>query len=144
VGIAGYIYIGSPYTHEDPSVVEERYRTARKISSDFYVRGIHVFSPITHWHEAAKVHELPTQAYDWREYDWAMLGNSRGLVVVKDAGWTNSVGLKLEIGWALNEFKIPVFYLDPKEPLDNFFNEMYLTPEHYDTYSMIKFICRPH
>ena len=92
-----YLYLGSPYSHTDPFIREERYLKASKVLAEFLTKGIWTYSPIVHCHELAKIGGLPTEALFWKGYNFFMLLHSRGLLVLQLDGWDASIGLQDEI-----------------------------------------------
>ena len=44
------IYIGSPYTHTEACVMEDRYQKALKATATLLKEGFHVISPVVHCH----------------------------------------------------------------------------------------------
>ena len=50
------IYIGSPYTHSDKAVMQDRYDQILSITADLLNRGFHVISPIVHFEVYNLVH----------------------------------------------------------------------------------------
>jgi hypothetical protein len=94
----GYIYLASPYSHENPEVVEGRYRDVLRITSELMNKHrLHIFSPIINCHELAKVHTLPGDFAFWKEYNQAILEFADELYVLKLLGWEQSKGIKGEM-----------------------------------------------
>lgn len=88
-----YDYIGSPYSHPEPLVREERF-----IRTSFYLMQClrdcqWAYSPIVHCHDMAKTWDLPKDANFWREYNFAMLRGAKRLKVLRLDGWQQSIGL---------------------------------------------------
>jgi hypothetical protein len=77
-------------------------------------QGIWTFSPIVHCHELAKRHSFPRDFLFWQNYNFAMLGASRGLFVLKLPGWQQSKGVAGEIAKAkeLNLIIQPILVLE--------------------------------
>ena|ERR1035437_3297765 len=105
-----YAYLGSPYTHEDPFVMEQRYIQAGRVLSRLLHHKIWTYSPIVHCHELAKIGGLPKDAAFWREYDFFMLSNASKMYVLCGEGYDTSKGLAAEIVEA-KRIKIPVEYI---------------------------------
>ena len=93
----GYIYLGSPYSHPDPKVKEERYLAAMRETANFLRIGITVYSPIVHCHLLHFDHDLPNTWEFWRKHDFTMLAAAEFFYVLMLDGWEDSVGLKDEI-----------------------------------------------
>lgn len=106
-----YIYLASPYTDPDPSVMERRYMVARRELGLLLRRGEHVYSPIVHCHHIAEDCELPRGWDFWWDFNKAMLAPARELRVLKLKGWRESVGVREEINFAYTKGK-PVAFVD--------------------------------
>lgn len=104
------IYLASPYSHPDPAVREERYQKALACVAEFARRKVAVYSPIVHWHEAAKSFELPTDAEFWDVQNTAMLNLSDKVVLLVLDGWQQSAGIEREFRLA-RELSIPIEYI---------------------------------
>ena len=103
-------YLGSPYTHPDPFIMEERYLRAMRVLAGLLREKIWAYSPIVHCHELAKIGALPKDAAFWREYDFYMLSKCDELLVLRIEGWEQSQGLQAEIAEAFRLI-IPVSYI---------------------------------
>jgi hypothetical protein len=100
------IYLATPYTHEDPSIVEERYLLALDITQFFLKQGVWIFSPIVHCHEIAKRYNLPGDFSFWHDYDEEMISIAKQVWFALIPGYSKSKGMKLEYTLALNAKKI--------------------------------------
>ena len=94
------IYLGSPYSHEDPKVVEERWNATVLATAKFLNWGNMIYSPIVHCHPLAIAHTLPTDAQFWNHYNFHMLSLADELWVLMLNRWEDSKGLQSEIEWA--------------------------------------------
>lgn len=106
-----YTYIACPYTDPDLKVEEDRFAAVRHFVAEYARRGRVVYSPILHFHEAARVHGLPTSAAFWREHNAVMLRHAARLLVYCLPGWDQSVGVAFEVDLA-RRCHIPVDYVD--------------------------------
>lgn len=106
----GYIYLASPYSHPDPFVREERYLRAMRACIYFLRTEQHVYSPIVHCHELAKIGALPTDSDFWLSYNFTMLASAVKLVILRIEGYDISLGISREKAKA-EALKIPVEYL---------------------------------
>ena len=107
-----YIYLASPYTHEDPAVISGRYTQTMEFFVKKFREGHMIFSPIIHCHHASKNYDLPGDLDFWREYNLTMLRPTKELWVLKLPGWEESKG----VTWETNEAKmldIPIEFHDP-------------------------------
>ena len=91
-----YLYLGSPYTHPDPFIMEERYLRALRVLHGMLLRQEWAYSPIVHCHELAKIGGLPRDAKFWEAYDFAMLAGASKFLVLRIEGWEASKGLAAE------------------------------------------------
>ncbi len=94
------IYLASPYSHKNNSVMEERYFAAMDCTAWLLGRREWVYSPIAHCHELAKVHELPKDFNLWKEYNTHMLEKADELYVLEIEGWKDSIGIAEEMSLA--------------------------------------------
>ncbi len=75
------------------------------------LRGIHVFSPISHTHPIACVGDLPKSWEFWEAYDRVILAACCKVMVLMLDGWKESVGVQTEIKIA-QELGLPVEYIE--------------------------------
>lgn len=95
------VYLGQPYSHPDPEVMETRARLGAQVASELLNEGLGVYAPIPAWHEAAKVNDLPKEFEFWREFDLGWLDLCDELYVLCLDGWVTSTGLTAEIDHAV-------------------------------------------
>ena len=96
-------YIASPYSHEDPMVVERRVAAAKR-AEDFIAEKYDIvtaYSPITRTTEQQKRGIKPKGG--WYLYDFGILAKADRLVVLMLNGWEDSIGVALEIAFALGK-----------------------------------------
>jgi hypothetical protein len=110
-----YLYLASPYTHNDPAVMEERYQKAAEMCAYLLRRGMYVYSPIVHCHELAKNFDLPRDFSFWKGYNTAMLRHADKLLVLTIPGVSESVGVQEEISLAAS-LNLPTIYFS--RPVD--------------------------
>ena len=91
------IYLATPYTHEDPAVMQRRFEVANSTAAKLMQGGFHVFSPISHTHPIALAGDLPHGWDYWKEYDERMLRACQQIMVLMQEGWERSVGVQAEI-----------------------------------------------
>jgi hypothetical protein len=91
------IYLATPYSADR----EVNYRHAMNTAIFLLKQGKPVFSPILHWHEAAKYRDMPTDAAFWWSYNRQMLSFSSKLCVGMFPGWRESEGVQMEIAEAI-------------------------------------------
>lgn len=105
-----YIYIASPYSHEDPTVKQARYEVALAWTTHMFSIRKFVYSPIVHCHNVALLGDLPGDFEYWNDYDTIMVGHAKKVQVLCIPGWTTSKGVTLEIGLA-HKLGIPVEHI---------------------------------
>lgn len=54
------------------------------------------YSPVIHCHELALIHDLPTDAFYWRDYNEHMLDRAIAMHVLALPGWRKSRGVEHE------------------------------------------------
>lgn len=97
----GYLYIASPYTHDDPMIRQRRYEKALDFTAwlamTYRMWG---FSPIVHAHNM-DLQGNPKFNHDfWMDWGRCMLRGATGLVVLQIDGWGVSKGIDLEMVYA--------------------------------------------
>ncbi len=106
------IYLASPYSNAPETNVKHAAEAATFL---LLKRNLRVFSPILHWHEAAKWAALPGDAEFWWWYNVGMLRKSDDMIVLIVDGWNRSVGVKKEIDWWETHRLTSPNFLDPAE-----------------------------
>src|SRR5271157_2943825 len=89
------IYLGSPYSHDDPAVVEKRFQAVCRYAASLMRIGVKVFSPIAHTHPIAQ-YDLPKGWDFWQQYDEAFLERCDAMIVLMLDGYRESKGLRGE------------------------------------------------
>ena len=106
------IYLASPYTHENPQVMEERYLAVCLKASQLATEGYFVYSPIAHWHPIAKLYNLPRDWQYWKKMDREAISILDEMRILRLRGWSTSVGLGNEILIA-KELHKPYTFINP-------------------------------
>jgi len=106
------IYLATPYTHDDPAVMHERFLQVNRTAARLMASGVHLISPISHTHPIALAGELPTSWDYWEAYDRRLIEICTGMSVVCQDGWDCSVGVTAEVNIA-REFGLVVEFIDP-------------------------------
>lgn len=110
-----FIYLASPYSHDDPDVRQERFQAVCKAAAYLMRHGQIVFSPIAHSHSVEVVGLQERHGGDfWKRQDIPLLRHAKELVVLMLPGYLESAGLKWEIELA-QALHIPVRRLHPSE-----------------------------
>lgn len=106
-------YLAVPYSHSDPTVMEQRFQLVNHAAAKLIARGEVIFSPISHNHpvkNAAAGVLLPNTWEFWESYDIAFLSRCHKLYVLMLSGWSESIGVAAEVRYAVVN-KIPVEYI---------------------------------
>jgi len=107
------LYLASPYSHPDTSVVNMRYEKVCAEAAQMMKEGAIVFSPIAHTHPIAMFGGISDRTWEfWKEQDFALLKQCDELVVLRLAGYSGSKGVQAEINFAQKLGK-PISYRDP-------------------------------
>jgi hypothetical protein len=104
------IYLASPYNDSSPAVQEQRFEEVCRVVGDLISRGLLVYSPIAHNHVIARLANIPTTWSIWKKHDLAMLSYCDSLWILTLDGWKNSIGIKEEIKWWIEN--------RPQKPVD--------------------------
>lgn len=107
---AGYVYIASPYTDDDPAVETWRHDQALHFTAENLAAGVTCFSPIVHCRPIAITRTLPGDFEFWQRHNFAWLAGARELWVLMLPGWGDSDGVTAEIEEA-RRLGIPVRFV---------------------------------
>ena len=91
------IYLATPYSHPDESVMERRFDEACKIAGELMAQGLVVFCPIAHTHPIAVRCELPRDWNYWEKFDEEFIRSSEKVIVAMMTDWQESKGVRAEI-----------------------------------------------
>lgn len=96
------LYLCCPFTHDDPAIMEHRYRTSCIAAAKLMKSGIVVFNPLSH---SVPVNEfiegIDDQHSFWMSIDLPILHRCDEVLIVGLPGWTESRGVKAEMFEAL-------------------------------------------
>lgn len=107
------VYLASPYTHNDESVVEKRIEIYCKVDAVLTHNGIFTAPPLLK-HFIIQHRKLPSDWEYWKHYSQALLSRCDSMIVLCLNGWLESVGVLEEIRYC-DDHKIPVTYIDLPE-----------------------------
>lgn len=93
------IYLASPYTHPSKAVEAERYQQTLQAFATLCLAGAVVYSPIVSCHPAAVAYGMPTDAKWWEGFNREFMLACDRLIVLRLAGWEQSVGVRDEIAF---------------------------------------------
>ncbi len=105
------IYLASPYSHQDPKVMDHRFHQVAESAARLMAAGVQLFCPITHTHPIVIAGALPRGAEYWLTFDRWFIERCDAVVVVMIDGWEESVGVTHEIEMARVLGK-PVIFVD--------------------------------
>lgn len=105
-------YLASPYTHESPAVMQQRYDEVYALAGALTVLGYHIYSPIVHFHQMAQDFNLPKDATFWKGLNHNVLKRCDCLLGAKIEGWRQSHGMRYEHETALVH-ELPILYISP-------------------------------
>lgn len=112
--MSGFIYLASPYTHQSPTIREERFNAVCRATASLMLSGRCVFSPIAHSHPVDLAIGTPQSGEFWKAQDIPILRHASELAVLTLDGWEQSTGIQWEIELA-RKLHIPVTYMEPVE-----------------------------
>lgn len=103
------IYLATPYSKYEGGI-NVAARHACVVAAKMIREGLHVYCPIAHSHLIAIHGEVDPKAADiWMPLDRVMMDKCNALLVVKMAGWDQSVGVAEEILY-FKKHLLPIFY----------------------------------
>lgn len=104
------IYLASPYSHDDPTVREQRYKTVCKAAGYIMAQGHAVFSPIAHTHGICLEMGGENFSFEfWEKYDKEMINLCDEFWICQMEDWEKSKGIKAELAYAMSIGK-PIKY----------------------------------
>ena len=106
------IYLATPYHHTNPQIMQERFNIVTYVTGHLMSKGNVIFSPITHCHPVAEVHEFPRGWEFWKTFDEVYLGLAKEMYILTLPGWKESTGVAAEIEIMRKQQK-PISLLDP-------------------------------
>jgi len=107
------IYIASPYTHKDKSVMEVRFKEVCRVAAALCCDGHFVYSPIATSHPLME-YGVPGDWKYWSEFDELMISRCDVLAVCMMDGWDRSTGVNAEL-FIAKDLEMPIVYLNPEE-----------------------------
>lgn len=109
------IYLATPHSHQDESVMHDRFVHISMVCGKLLGLGFNVYSPISHWHPIAQMTKVIYG--DVLRCDLVILGLCKILVVLKMPGWKQSQGVTREVKDA-QELGIPILLLTYPEIME--------------------------
>ena len=105
------IYIATPYSHADKSVVEDRYLKVANKAAELMADGYVVMSPIFYGHNLLKYRDMPSDWQFWKNFCETFLCKCDELWVYRIDGWDKSTGVDGEVELA-KKLNITIKYID--------------------------------
>jgi hypothetical protein len=109
-----FLYLGSPYSHSDPAVRQDRYEKVLKALAQIAGHKIPVYCPIAAWHPVSVSHCLPGDYLFWWKQDAAFLRSCSMAWFLVLPGLDDSSGIKAEKE-ELQLLKKPYWNVDPED-----------------------------
>lgn len=109
------IYVATPYSHVETSVMEQRFEEACKITYTLLEQGFVVYSPIVHCHPIAVRFGLPRGIDFWEKFDRQMIMSAESILIVKMDGWEQSKGILQERKIAAEQDGMLFYFATPEE-----------------------------
>lgn len=103
-----YMYLASPYTHDDPYIIQRRFVHTREAVALLTRQNVTVYSPIVHFHELARHYVMPSSFDFWKQHNCNMIRHCNVLAILTLPGWEESKGVKWERDFA-HYCNIPIF-----------------------------------
>jgi hypothetical protein len=104
----GYWYMAGPYSDN----IEERYKEHLTVAALLTKRNLTIYAPIIHYHEMARIYNMPTDADFWVEHNRNMIAPANGVIVLCLPGWAQSKGVRKELDYS-KAINAVVWALDP-------------------------------
>ena len=92
------VYIMSPYTHDDPEVMEQRYDLVEHYEAllTYQFPDALFYSPISHFHQTILAFGLPRDVDYWRKKNRCMIHRCQLGIMLRIEGWKESEGVEWE------------------------------------------------
>lgn len=117
-----YIYLASPYAHENESVREKRFYEVCRCAAYYMKQRQTIFSPIAHSHPIAKFSKLPKGFTFWKKFDLDMLRLASSFWILCLADWRKSEGINAELAFA-KLLELPVYQIIPDYAKETYMQE---------------------
>ncbi len=101
-------------------ILQDRYMEAVSAAAWLKSRGDLVYSPIVHWHLAAKIYNLPRGFEFWETQNSSLLIDwADTLMILETDGWNSSIGILSELACAKVAKKI-ILLMQRNKNTENF------------------------
>lgn len=121
--MSGFYYLGSPYS-KYPDGIAVAFLRACEAAGLLMKAGVAVFSPIAHSHSIASLCEMDHCDHTiWLPADKPLMDAAKGMIVLKLAGWEDSVGLTYELMEFTSAGK-PIVFMTPGEVPEELLREV--------------------
>ena len=104
-------YLATPYSHGSIAMRFRRFNVANRVAAELIKSGELIFSPISHTHHMALLHDLPADWEFWEQHCRVYLNASHKLIVLQQDGWMESVGVQAEIKLA-EELQLTIEHME--------------------------------
>lgn len=109
-----FLYLGSPYSHPDPEVREQRYQAVLAAMARIAGFKIPVYCPIAVWHPVSSAHSLPGDHEFWWVQDEAFVQSCTMAWFLKIPGLEESKGCQNE-RLHLEKLKKTIWTVQPED-----------------------------
>ena len=100
------LYLATPFTHDDPAVMQHRYRLSCLVAAKLMRHGIVVFNPLSHSVPLGEfLNDIEDQHSLWMSTDLPLLRRFDELLILGLPEWPKSRGVKAEMFEALGARK---------------------------------------
>jgi len=124
------VFVISPYTHDNPVVVQERVEKAETFLVNLTLEGKIAYSTIVAMHHLTKNHTLPTNYAFWRNHCRTMIASAKEVYVLCLDGWKESTGVADEIKIATELHKNITYINNDRNDPVNLDDYIFDTPYH--------------
>lgn len=110
------VFISSPYSDKDDSVVHRRVASSRQYAARLAKDGVLAFSVIAYIHPMLEHDDLPTDYEFWKNMCLTSISVCKEVHVLCIDGWETSVGVQDEISVATSMGKVVKYVEVSTEP----------------------------
>ena len=116
---SGYWYLASPYSSPEPSTIQQRVDALKPALKYLFDCQLAVYSPILHWHPIVSRYDMRGTAEELKAQNLALQQAACGLLVLALDGWRESIGVRMEIAWAIGWHQ-PISVMEPAATLSGY------------------------
>ena len=118
------VFIATPYSHSDPTIVEQRRKTVGNVCARLIEKGVHPISPGLYGLSLMEFKAKEDTSWEsWSDLCIAILKKCSAMFIIDVKDWEKSNGVKGELEKALL-LDIPVYLLNPETLEINKFKQL--------------------